>query len=121
MTSRVLFTATAATAAVLASAGAAAAAPAADAAPQGPDPIGSTLTGVTDTLRWVTDTAATTVAPALGLELYPLSRTPVNPLDNSAGAQVADFQPVSSALLTGALSDGISGQELLGGLPLSPG
>lgn len=56
------------------------------------------------------------VPAALGalshLQVNPLAKTGVDPLDNSAGTQVADFQPVSTALATGPLSRGDSLSEL---------
>ncbi|NYI08019.1 hypothetical protein [Allostreptomyces psammosilenae] len=60
--------------------------------------------------------AATTygLAPLGDLALYPLAPTPVDPLENSLGTQVADFQPVSTEAVTAPVSDGLS----LGELPL---
>ncbi|MGH4033818.1 hypothetical protein ACQB60_33365 [Actinomycetota bacterium Odt1-20B] len=46
------------------------------------------------------------LAPAKHLRLDPLAGTGVDPLDNSLGTQVADFKPVSSAALTGPLTQG---------------
>ncbi|GAA3848507.1 hypothetical protein [Streptomyces sedi] len=58
------------------------------------------------------------VDPVLDLQLYPLAETGTDPLSNTVGTQVADFQPVSTELLTGQLSEGASTRQLLGGLPL---
>lgn len=46
------------------------------------------------------------VGPAKNLRLYPLSGTGVDPLDNAVGTQVADFKPVSTALVTDPLTKG---------------
>ncbi|RMI40018.1 hypothetical protein [Streptomyces triticirhizae] len=58
------------------------------------------------------------VDPALDLQLYPLANTGTDPLSNTVGTQVADFQPVTTGLLTGQLSEGANTRQLLGGLPL---
>ncbi|MBW1604362.1 hypothetical protein JJV70_20090 [Streptomyces sp. JJ66] len=47
-----------------------------------------------------------TVAPLTDLRLNPLGGTGTDPLDNSVGTQVADFQTVSTAPLTEPLSEG---------------
>lgn len=46
------------------------------------------------------------------LPVNPFAHTNVNPLDNSVGSQVADFQPVSTAMLTGPLAGSRSVEEL---------
>lgn len=46
------------------------------------------------------------------LQLNPLAKTGVNPLDNSVGTQVADFQPVSTAAVTGPLAAGAAAKDL---------
>ncbi|MEU3186979.1 hypothetical protein ABZ707_22685 [Streptomyces sp. NPDC006923] len=46
------------------------------------------------------------VAPVKHLRLNPLAGTGVDPLDNAVGTQVADFKPVSTALVTGPLTQG---------------
>ncbi|MFE2425426.1 hypothetical protein ACFXJ5_01500 [Streptomyces sp. NPDC059373] len=46
------------------------------------------------------------------LPINPLAHTGVNPLDNSLGSQVADFKPVSTAMVTGPLADSRSVSEL---------
>ncbi|MGP3636439.1 hypothetical protein ACTU45_24310, partial [Streptomyces sp. 24-1644] len=51
------------------------------------------------------------VAPLTDLQLDPLAGTGVDPLDNAVGTQIADFKPLSTAVVTdpvtsgGALSD----------------
>ncbi|MHC0431143.1 hypothetical protein ACX6XY_13265 [Streptomyces sp. O3] len=65
--------------------------------------------------KTVTDTAASALAPAKNLQLDPLAGTGVDPLDNAAGTQVADFQPVSTADATSPLTDG----GALGDLPVT--
>nr|WSZ98031.1 hypothetical protein OH820_22300 [Streptomyces sp. NBC_00857] len=46
------------------------------------------------------------LGPAKNLKLYPLAGTGVDPLDNAVGTQVADFKPVSTAILTDPLTKG---------------
>lgn len=51
------------------------------------------------------------LAPAKSLSLNPFANTPVDPLDNAATTQIADFKPISTASATtplhesGALKD----------------
>ncbi len=63
--------------------------------------------------------ATAALGPALGpakrLKLDPLAGTGVDPLDNAVGTQVADFQPVSTAMATGPLTQG----GALGDLPVT--
>ncbi|MGW7239092.1 hypothetical protein [Streptomyces sp. NPDC054804] len=46
--------------------------------------------------------------PVTGLKPNPLAGTGVDPLDNGVGTQVADFQPVSSKMLTGPVAQASS-------------
>ncbi|MFD7862577.1 hypothetical protein [Streptomyces sp. NPDC057682] len=46
------------------------------------------------------------LAPVTHLRLDPLAGTGVDPLDNGVGTQVADFKPVSTALVTDPLTSG---------------
>ena len=46
------------------------------------------------------------IAPATHLRLDPLAGTGVDPLDNAVGTQVADFQPLSTAAVTGPVTSG---------------
>ncbi|PCG87585.1 hypothetical protein CIB93_02505 [Streptomyces sp. WZ.A104] len=54
---------------------------------------------------------ASGIAPVTDLQLDPLAGTGVDPLDNAVGTQIADFKPVTTAVVTdpitsgGALSD----------------
>lgn len=50
--------------------------------------------------------------PVKELQLNPLARTGVDPLDNTLGTQVADFRPVSTEALTGPLAEGGSLDDL---------
>ncbi|AXK36695.1 hypothetical protein DVA86_33180 [Streptomyces armeniacus] len=52
------------------------------------------------------------LGPAKDLPLYPLAGTAVDPLANSVGAQVADFQTVSTEAVTGPLASGSTLREL---------
>ncbi|AWL40266.1 MULTISPECIES: hypothetical protein [Streptomyces] len=54
------------------------------------------------------------VAPVADLQLDPLAGTGTDPLDNAVGTQIADFKPVTTALLTDPLTSGGS----LGDLPV---
>ncbi|MFW3461733.1 hypothetical protein ACN24M_14885 [Streptomyces microflavus] len=49
---------------------------------------------------------ASSVAPITDLQLHPLANTGVDPLDNAVGTQIADFQPVTTAVLTDPLTSG---------------
>lgn len=46
------------------------------------------------------------------LQLNPLAKTGVDPLDNVLSTQIADFRPVSTAAVTGPLAEGASLAEL---------
>ncbi|MEV5601074.1 hypothetical protein AB0L33_06490 [Streptomyces sp. NPDC052299] len=46
------------------------------------------------------------VAPVTHLRLDPLAGTGTDPLDNAVGTQVADFKPLSTALVTDPLTSG---------------
>jgi hypothetical protein len=46
------------------------------------------------------------------LPVNPFAHTNVNPLDNSIGSQVADFKPISTAMVTAPLADSRSVEEL---------
>ncbi|MGW6744733.1 hypothetical protein ACWGDX_29050 [Streptomyces sp. NPDC055025] len=46
------------------------------------------------------------LAPVTKLKLNPLAGTGVDPLDNAVGTQIADFKPLSTAMLTDPLTKG---------------
>ncbi|MFF4234177.1 hypothetical protein [Streptomyces sp. NPDC001820] len=46
------------------------------------------------------------LAPVKSLQLDPLANTGVDPLDNAVGTQIADFKPVSTAMLTDPVARG---------------
>ncbi|MEU8624256.1 hypothetical protein [Streptomyces sp. NPDC048669] len=46
------------------------------------------------------------IAPVTHLRLDPLAGTGTDPLDNAVGTQVADFKPVSTALVTDPVTSG---------------
>ncbi|MEU6391498.1 hypothetical protein [Streptomyces sp. NPDC046939] len=100
-------TVTAAGAVVGAGAVTASAAPAP--APDAASGLGMPVQVVTQAL-----TASTThgLGPVKNLQLDPLAGTGADPLDNAVGAQLADFKPVSTALLTGPITSGSSLSEL---------
>ncbi|MFI6939510.1 hypothetical protein ACIBI4_09575 [Streptomyces sp. NPDC050418] len=60
----------------------------------------------------LTDAVGFAVAPAKDLRLDPFAGTSVDPLDNAVGTQLADFKPVSSALLTGPIASGGSVEDV---------
>lgn len=95
------------------------------AAQAAPAPVPAT--GADSTLGAVGDAAAPALTSALGyslagavapvtdLQIDPLAGTGVDPLDNAVGTQVADFKPVTTALVTGPLASGAA----LGDLPVA--
>ncbi|GGP87352.1 hypothetical protein [Streptomyces melanogenes] len=100
-------TATAAGAALAGTAGAAQAAP-------GPaEPVGRTVAspeaatdGPTRSVTGDLSAGLTNgLAPAKTLSLNPFAKTPVDPLGNAVGTQIADFKPVSTAIATGPLHE----------------
>lgn len=46
------------------------------------------------------------LGPVKDLQLNPLAKTGVDPLDNAVGTQVADFKPLSTAVLTESVTEG---------------
>ncbi|WP_405795368.1 hypothetical protein [Streptomyces sp. NBC_01506] len=46
------------------------------------------------------------VGPVKNLQLNPLAKTGVDPLDNAVGTQVADFKPLSTAVVTESITEG---------------
>lgn len=53
--------------------------------------------------------------PVTNLQLDPLAKTGVDPLDNGVGTQIADFKPVSTKTLTDPVTQG----GALGSLPVT--
>ncbi|MFD4988327.1 hypothetical protein [Streptomyces sp. NPDC058374] len=73
----------------------------------------STATGAVGITTGALDSSTThSLGPVKELPLNPLAGTGTDPLDNTLGTQVADFQPVSTGLVTGPLSDGGSLDDL---------
>ncbi|MEW1655720.1 hypothetical protein [Streptomyces sp. NPDC093707] len=54
----------------------------------------------------VTDSLGGAIAPIKDLQLDPLANTGVDPLANAVGTQIADFKPVSTALVTDPVTHG---------------
>ncbi|MFJ8883260.1 hypothetical protein ACIRJR_07590 [Streptomyces sp. NPDC102402] len=106
--------------AALGAGGAAAQAAPLPAAPAtGSDTADSTLGAVGDAAAPALTSAlgyglAGAVKPITDLQLDPLAGTGVDPLDNAVGAQIADFKPVTTALVTDPLTSGAA----LGDLPV---
>lgn len=65
------------------------------------------LQGLTSTVGYVT-------GPVSGLKPNPLAGTGVDPLDNGVGTQLADFQPMTSQMLTGPVAQAQS----IGSIPV---
>ncbi|MFF8784103.1 hypothetical protein [Streptomyces sp. NPDC015125] len=84
-------------------AGGAATASAAPAAAERPTDTGATASALTGALL---NSAAGGLGTVKNLPVNPLANTPVDPLANAVSTQIADFKPVSTTLLTGALSKG---------------
>ncbi|MDQ0794374.1 hypothetical protein [Streptomyces sp. B1I3] len=106
--------------AALGAGGAAAQAAPLPAAPAtGSDTADSTLGAVHDAAAPALTSAlgyglAGAVSPVTDLQIDPLAGTGVDPLDNAVGAQIADFKPVTTALVTDPLTSG----SALGDLPV---
>ncbi|HEY9439893.1 MAG TPA: hypothetical protein VIS29_14840, partial [Streptomyces sp.] len=81
-------------------------------------------TGADSTLGAVGDAAAPALTSALGyslagaaapvtdLRIDPLAGTEADPLDNAVGTQIADFKPVTTAIVTGPLASGAALRDL---------
>ncbi|GAA3374737.1 hypothetical protein GCM10020367_39790 [Streptomyces sannanensis] len=65
-----------------------------------------------DTAQGVLDGVAYAITPVKTLRLNPLAKTGADPLDNTVGTQVADFQQVSTAAATGPLAQGAALKDL---------
>ncbi|WP_406146376.1 hypothetical protein [Streptomyces sp. NBC_01012] len=52
------------------------------------------------------------VKPVTELQLDPLAGTGVDPLDNAVGTQIADFKPVTTALVTDPITSGAALADL---------
>ncbi|GAB2867643.1 hypothetical protein GCM10027074_39030 [Streptomyces deserti] len=59
-------------------------------------------------LQATAGTVGYATGPVAGLKPNPLAGTGVTPLDNGVGTQVADFQPVSPAAVTGPVAQASS-------------
>ncbi|MFF1478625.1 hypothetical protein ACFVYD_13815 [Streptomyces sp. NPDC058301] len=100
-----------ATAAGAALAGAAGAAQAAAPGPtelvgQAVADVGATVDGSTRSVTGDLSAGLTnSLAPAKTLSLNPFAKTPVDPLDNAVGTQIADFKPISTAMATAPLHE----------------
>lgn len=60
----------------------------------------------------LTHSTSGAVSPLTSLQLDPLANTGVDPLDNAVGTQVADFKPLSTALVTDPVTNGAALQDL---------
>ncbi|MFI7101266.1 hypothetical protein ACIBK8_18055 [Streptomyces sp. NPDC050161] len=80
------------------------------------DVIPTTSADTNATASALTGALTTSVGGALHpiktLQLNPLAKTPVDPLTNGVGTQVADFKPIGTQLLTGTLARGGALQDL---------
>ncbi|BDH15271.1 hypothetical protein [Streptomyces hygroscopicus] len=84
-------------------AGGAATAAAAPKAPERSSDTGATASALTGAL---VNSLGGGLGPVKNLQVNPLANTPVDPLANAVSTQIADFKPVGTTLVTGALSDG---------------
>ncbi|AQU66850.1 hypothetical protein [Streptomyces niveus] len=57
-------------------------------------------------------TLAGGLGPVKSLQLNPLAKTGVDPLDNAVGTQIADFKPLSTAVVTDSITEGGGLQDL---------
>ncbi|WP_327704577.1 hypothetical protein OG530_25355 [Streptomyces decoyicus] len=89
--------------AAIAAGGAATATAAPAAAPERSTDTGATASALTGAL---VNSLGGGLGPVKNLQVNPLANTPVDPLANAVSTQIADFKPVGTTLLTGALSDG---------------
>jgi hypothetical protein len=60
----------------------------------------------------VAHTVSGGVSPITKLQLDPLANTGTDPLDNAVGTQVADFKPLTTAVVTGPVTDGAALADL---------
>ncbi|CCK27867.1 putative secreted protein [Streptomyces davaonensis JCM 4913] len=65
-------------------------------------------------LKAVTSTVGYVTGPVAGLKPNPLAGTGVDPLDNGVGTQLADFQPLTSQMLTAPVAQAQS----IGSIPV---
>ncbi|MFF7230511.1 hypothetical protein BX264_4429 [Streptomyces sp. 2333.5] len=89
--------------AAIAAGGAATASAAPASATQGSTDTGAAASALTGA---VLHSTAGGVGPVKDLKVDPLANTAVDPLANTVGAQVADFKPVGTTVVTGPLSSG---------------
>lgn len=82
---------------------------AAPTAPVGVDTLGA---GAGQGLTGVVTNSVNGVRQLKSLQLNPLAKTGVDPLDNGVATQVADFQPLSTEAATGALAAGAALKDL---------
>ncbi|WP_329382581.1 hypothetical protein [Streptomyces sp. NBC_01716] len=101
-------TITAAGAAIGLGGAAAQAAPAAPVPASGPDSeLAAAGAAATDGLAGALGhSLAGGLGPVKNLQLNPLAKTGVDPLDNAVGTQIADFKPLSTAMLTDSVTKG---------------
>ncbi|MFJ6568085.1 hypothetical protein ACIQNU_11715 [Streptomyces sp. NPDC091292] len=60
----------------------------------------------------LTGTVGYVTGPLTALQINPLAKTGVDPLDNAVGTQVADFKPLSTAGVTAPLTRGDAARDL---------
>ncbi|MEV0374647.1 hypothetical protein AB0I10_33505 [Streptomyces sp. NPDC050636] len=70
---------------------------------------GGTVSALTGVVRKSVDGAPGAVR---GMQLNPLANTPVDPLNNDVGTEIADFKSVSTKTLTGPVSRGATVGDL---------
>ncbi|MFC6062572.1 hypothetical protein [Streptomyces ochraceiscleroticus] len=92
----------------------AAGAPAATAADGKSDPasLEDIRAATNSTVGALQQATASGLGTVKNLRLNPLSGTGTDPLDNAVGTQIADFKPISTAVLTAPLASGASLSQL---------
>ncbi|MGW0555197.1 hypothetical protein ACWDZ6_13465 [Streptomyces sp. NPDC002926] len=85
---------------------------AAHAAPVAPVGLGTLDQGQGQVLTGAVANSVSGAGQVKSLQLNPLAKTGVDPLDNGVGTQVADFKPVSTEAATGPLADGAALKDL---------
>ncbi|SEO99712.1 hypothetical protein [Actinacidiphila rubida] len=71
-----------------------------------PDTLTNSALGSMLPTQSVTGALASGIGPVKNLTLDPLSHTGTDPLDNALGSQIADFKPVSTAVVTDPVTHG---------------
>ena len=77
--------------------------------------------GQAEALTGVITNSVSGVGVLKSMQLHPLANTGVDPLSNSVGTQIADFRPVSTAMVTDQVTKGQALEDLPAVGPLAGG